>query len=150
VYHELPRTIPRIAGQDPVACAGQQYDGCVNRVAGASQAQQHTGLPAVLGTDRADIHRAQQLGQDGLAALAVTPDLGDDHGVAAQRCAMLLSHTQPGHHPALPAVDGGQCACLQDQCAHAGLSADLGPGRTSPLVPEPAGPVRSRLNPRCG
>ena len=79
------RQISRIAGQDPVARASQQYNGCVNRVAGASQAQQHTGLPAVLGTDRADIHRAQQLGQDGLAALAVTPDLGDDHGVAAQR-----------------------------------------------------------------
>src|ERR1039458_4176350 len=60
------RQISRIAGQDPVACAGQQYDGCVNRIAGASQAQQDTGLPAVLGTDRAGFYRAQQLGQDGL------------------------------------------------------------------------------------
>jgi hypothetical protein len=32
------RQISRIAGQDPIARAGQQYDGCVNRIAGASQA----------------------------------------------------------------------------------------------------------------
>jgi hypothetical protein len=48
--------VPGITGQDPIAWAGQQDDGCVNRIAGASYAQQDTGLAAVLETHRADIH----------------------------------------------------------------------------------------------
>src|SRR5271166_3546161 len=130
--------VPGITGQDPIAWAGQQDDGYVNRIAGASYAQQDTGLAAVLGTHRADIHRAQQLRQAGLAAMTVAPDLGDNHGVAAQVHAMLLGDAQPGDHGTVAAVDGNQCACVQDQCAHAALSLAAMPSSRSARASSPA------------
>ena len=45
--------------------------------------EQHTGLAAIGRTHRADVDSPQQLGQARLAAAAVTPDLGHDHGIAA-------------------------------------------------------------------
>ena len=35
---------------------------------------------------------------------------------------MLLGDAKPGDHGTVAAVDGNQCACVQDQCAHAALS----------------------------
>jgi hypothetical protein len=44
--------------------------------------------------------------------MTAAPDLGNDHGVAAQLHAMLLGDAQPGDHGTVAPVDGNQCACV--------------------------------------
>jgi len=69
---------------------GQQHSGCVDRITRAGLAEQGSGQAVIVGADRADIDGAQQLGEVGLAAVAVPPDLGDHRGVRAQVYAVAL------------------------------------------------------------
>jgi len=62
------------------------------------------GVPPVLLGDRADIYRTQKPGQIYLPSMAVTPHLGDDHGVAAEFQSVLLGSAEPGHHGAIVAI----------------------------------------------
>jgi hypothetical protein len=83
--------VNRVAGQDPVAGPGQQYDGGVNGVAGLGGAEQDASGAADLVIDGADVNGAKQPRQPGLPPVRVTPGLGRHHRVTAQFQSVLLS-----------------------------------------------------------
>src|SRR6185437_3300897 len=120
-----------VAGQDPVAWTGQQDDGGINRIAGASHPEQHTSLAALWRGHRADVHGPEQQRQTGLAAVTIAPDLGDHYGVTTQLHAVLLGYPQPGHHRPVTPVDGNKCARAQDERAHAADSRLVTPSSRS-------------------
>ena len=92
-----------ITGQDPIAWAGQQDDGCVNRIAGASYAQQDTAWRPSWGlTGRRPPRGAVAPAAGGMTRAR----LGDD--LAWLPYEMLLGDAQPGDHGTVSTVDGNK------------------------------------------
>ena len=75
-----------MTSEDAVAGCGQKHDSRVDGVGRARGSLQDSGIPPVLPGYRAHVHRAQEPGQIYPLPGAVTPGLGDDHGVASPCC----------------------------------------------------------------
>src|SRR5260370_19244790 len=132
-----------MAGQDSVTWRGLEDGGGVDRGGGAGGGQEGARLAAVAAVHRADIDRAKQPCQAGLAAVPVAPYLGDHHGVAAQFQPGLLGYPQPGDHCSVATVAGDQRPGVQNQRAHATVSLARTPRS------RPAWPLSSAVSAPC-
>ena len=90
--------VARVAGQNPVAGAGNQHDGRIDGIVRTCLSEECAGISGQLFVDWTHVYRMQKPGDAGLLASRAAPYLRDHYRTSAQLMATELGNTQPRDH----------------------------------------------------